>query len=177
MADSADEGTHRSTGGEDVVDEEEGGGRGEGGRGGGDLVNVLELGPALVAGQVFAREGRPGFGKEGGEVAAAEAGGKGIAEEVEGGGKVHAGGCFIMAERAEDDGVRGDGQGAKHLHRAVDPGVEVGLDALFEIEQAMGKGIWSGRQWKIRTEIIVGEESIPAFYFGCQQPHDLKSVG
>ena len=86
VADSADQGTHRSTGGEDVVDEEEGSERGEGGRGGGDLVNVLELGPALVAGQVFAREGRPGFGKEGGEVAAVEAGGKGIAEEVEGGG-------------------------------------------------------------------------------------------
>jgi hypothetical protein len=187
-AEGADEGAHGGTGGEDVVDEEEGGGGGEvggawrgGGRvdvrrggGRGELVDVLELGASLVAGQVFAREGRPGLGKEGGEVMAAEADGKGVAKEVEGGWKVHTGGCFIVAEGAEDDGVGGEGQGAKQLDGAIDPGIEVGLDALFEIEQAMGKGIGSGCQWKIGTEVEVGEESVPAFYFGCQQPHDLN---
>ncbi len=130
-----------------------------------------------MAGQVFVGECRPGFGEKGGEVAATKAGGKGIAEEVEGGGKIHAGGCFIVAEGAQDNVVGGEGQGAEQLDGAIDPGVKVGLDALFEMEEAMGKGIRSGCPGKIRTEIVVGEKSIPAFYFGCQQPHDLNNFG
>jgi hypothetical protein len=194
VAEGADEGAHGSTGSEDIVDEEEGGRGGEvgdrggrggawrglggyrGGRGGCELVDVQELGLALLAGQVFAREGRPGFGQQGGKVAAAEVNGKGMAEEVEGGGKIRAGGCFVVAEGTEDDGIGREGQGAEQLDGAIDPGVEVGLDTLFEIEQAMGKGIFSGCQWKIWTEVEVGEESIPAFYFGCQQPHGLDRV-
>jgi hypothetical protein len=123
---------------------------------------------------VFAWQGRPGLGQEGGEVSAAEAGGKGIAEEVEGGRKVHTGGCFIVAESAEDYGVGREGQGAERLDGAIDPGVEVRLDALFEIEQALGKGIWSGCQGKIWTEVEVGKPGVSAFYFGCKRSHDLR---
>jgi len=69
------------------------------------LIDVLELGPAFAAGEVFVRQGRPGFGKESWEIAAAEVCGEGLAQEVEGGGEVRAGGCFVMAERTNNNGV------------------------------------------------------------------------
>lgn len=189
VSERPNEGPQGGAGGKDVVDQEEGGGRGgivgiryEGGAvsawcGGGNLIDFLDLESALPAGQVFVREGLAGLVEERGEVAAAEASGQGMAKEVEGGGEVRAGGHFIVVEGADNNGVGGKGLDAEQLGRTVDPGVEVGLDALFEFEQAKGKGIFSGCQREIRTEVEVGEGSIPAFYFGCQQPHDHNALG
>ena len=83
-----------------------------------------------------------------------------------------------MAERTENDGIRGDRATAKHLHRHSIQVFEVGLDALLEIEQAYGKVhlVRPSVEDKDRDNKWV-KYSIPAFYFGCQQPHDLKSVG
>jgi hypothetical protein len=55
----------------------------------------------------------------------------------------------------------------------IDPGIKVGLDALFEFDQAEGKGIRSGCQWEVRTEIIVDKPSVSTLYFGFYQLHDL----
>ena len=173
-ADGGDQGPHGVTCGEDVVDEEEGsGGAGEG-VAWGELINAFELGPAFAAGQVFVGEGRTGFGEEGREVVAAEVLRQGMAEKVKRGGKIGSGGCFVVAKGTNNNGVGGKGKLAEQSGGAIDPGVEVWLDALFEIEQANGKRICSGCQWEIWTEVEVGDVSIPAFYFGCQQPHDLS---
>jgi hypothetical protein len=137
------------------------------------LVDIVELGPAGAAGKVFVGEGRAGFGEEGREVAALKVPGEGMAEEVKSGREVGSGACFVVTKGADNNGVGGKGKLAEQLVGAIDPGVEVWLDALFEIEEAMGKGICSGRQWEIWAEVEVGEVSIPAFYFGCQQPHNL----
>jgi hypothetical protein len=126
---------------------------------------------------VFVGKGRPGFAEEAGEVAAPEVNGKGLPQEVECRGEIRAGGYFVVAEGAYYNGVGGKGQAAEQLAGAIDPGIEIGLDALFKSEQAKGKGICSGCQWQIRTEVEVGKGCIPAFYFGCQQPHDLNDLG
>jgi hypothetical protein len=137
------------------------------------LIDILELGPAGAAGKVFVWEGRAGFGEEGREVAAVKVPGEGMAEEVKSGWEVWSGGCFVVTKGADNNGVGGKGKLAEQMGGAIDPGIEVWLDALFEIEEAQGKGICSCRQWEIWTEVEVGEISIPAFYFGCQQPHNL----
>ena len=85
---------------------------------------------------MFVGKGRPGFAEEAGEVAAIQVNGKRLAEEVQGGREVRAGGQFIVAEGADNNGVGRKGQAAEQLAGAIDPGIEIGLDALFKSEQA-----------------------------------------
>jgi hypothetical protein len=185
VAERLDDSPHGGARGKDIVDQEERGGIGfvgervgigDAGDRGCNLIDILDLGSALPAAQVFVREGRAGFVEEIGEVTAAKTGGKRMAKEVEGGGEVHTGSCFVVAEGADNNGVGGKGQEAEQFGGAVDPGIEVGLDTLFEFDEAMGKRIFSGCQGEIGTEKEVGEVSIPAFYFGSQQPHDLDAL-
>jgi len=116
---------------------------------------------------VFAGEGDAGFEQEGGEIAAAEAGGYLFTEVIEGGGEAVAGACFFVPQGAEDNGVgrQGDrigreGDVPEDLEGAIGPGVEVWLDAAFESEQATGKPVCAGGDRQVMAEVVVPEGGV-----------------
>lgn len=119
---------------------------------------------ALGSGEVFTREGDPGFEDMVGLVVTGEAVGEGLAEEVEGGYEFRSEACLIMAKGAEDDRAGGEAEGLEGSGRAFDPGVEVGLCPLFESQEADGHGIFAGRKGKVRTEVVVGKAGVTTFY-------------
>jgi hypothetical protein len=61
---------------------------------------------------------------------------RGLAKEVEGAGKVRAGSCFVVAKGTNNNGLGEKVKPAKQPGGAINPGVEVGLDALFKFEEA-----------------------------------------
>ena len=117
----------------------------------GELVGVAQFGESLFPGKVFSAEGRVDFEQEGGEVATVKMMGEGFAEDIQGGRKCCAG-CrggsggtgsregigdcgddgFVVMEGTEDDGIGRKGDLLQYFHRAIDPGVEIGLGAAFE---------------------------------------------
>ena len=82
--------------------------------------------------------------EEGREIAAVEVAGEGMAEEIQSCGEDWRGDCLIMMKGAENDGIRGRGDSGQRFEGAFDPGVEVGLSAAFEFQQAAGDHIFSG---------------------------------
>jgi hypothetical protein len=129
------------------------------------VVGVEELGAAFVAGKVFIGEGGPGLIYKVRAVAAVEAGGEGLAEEVDCGWEFRSDGCLIVAKGADDDGIGGEQQGGQEVGGVADPGIEIGLGTLFEFYQAGRIVVRSGCQWKIWTEVIVRKIAVIAFYY------------
>ena len=130
----------------------------------------------MFAGKLFARAGRARFEEKGRKIRAAETAGEGVAENVQCGWKAGAGVGkvgFVMTEGAKDDGIGRKGDLLQHFERTIDPGVEIGLDAAFEFQQALGKNVFSGRQRQVVAEVIMPEGRV-VICDGCLlQPHDL----
>lgn len=103
----------------------------------------MEFGKSLFAGELLAGEGAPGFDEQGGKVAAVEVKGQTLAEDVERGGKIFSGDGLVVLESPKDNGVVGKGYFLQQFEGAIDPCVEVGLDASFESEQALGEYIFT----------------------------------
>ena len=70
--------------------------------------------------------------------------GEGMAKEIKGDGKFGPGDHFIVMKGAENDCIRRRGDSVQRFEGAFDPGVEVGLGAMFEFQQAAGDHIFSG---------------------------------
>jgi hypothetical protein len=194
-----DDHAHGGAGREDVVDEEEGGRRHEvgglrvdGGAGGevgglrdggcwgdhlpgGGMEGVYapEFGLALAAGQFLTRPGGVGFAEKGREITTAKAVSEGVAEEIQSGGEDWRGNRLIMMKGAENDRIRGRGDPGQRFECAFDPGVEVGLSAAFEFQQAAGDHIFSGGQRQIMAKVIVPEGGVETGQGCCLERHDL----
>lgn len=98
----------------------------------------------MFTGKCFVFEGGARFEEKGGDILTMKAGGESLAEEVEGGGGRTAGYGFVVVECADDGGIRGKRDHFECLEGAVDPGIEVGLDAFFEFHQTAGEGVKTG---------------------------------
>lgn len=148
-----EDGEDGGAGGEDVVYEEEGGGNCDGGgvaiggkvcggetcEGGGVyLVDILEFGFALGAGEVLVGDGLTGFEEEAGKVGQLELGGEGLGEEVEGSGLAGVGLGLVVVEGADEDRRRRQGGWGflKSDKGLPEPVVEIGLGAAFKFQQA-----------------------------------------
>ena len=81
---------------------------------------------------------------------------------------------FVVAEGAEDDGVRGEGIVAEALEGGPDPVGEVGLSTPFEFEEAAGSGIGCGGQWKVVAKVEVTDMFVFIYYMCRLQPHPLS---
>jgi len=119
--------------------------------------------------------GGAGFLEEAREVGEMEVPGEGLAEQVEGAGEAGGGAGLFVAEGAYNNSVSGQagGEVVETFDGPVEPGVEVGLAAVFEFEQASGEGVDAVAERK-----IVAEKIMPVVILlkkdGCfVQPHDL----
>jgi hypothetical protein len=175
LLESADDHFHGSAGGEDIVNNEEGGkGLVICGEGAATYMSViyiieaLEFGFPLFLGEPFDLPGREGFAEQAGEVMAVEMSRQRFAQLIHGAGAVFPDEGFIVVQGADDGGVRGNGSGGRRkeavcmdrsfsqdFQGAVDPPVEVGLAAPFEFQEAMGEGVLSHGYRQVVAQIIV----------------------
>lgn len=135
-----DNGFHGSAGGEDIIDDEQRQGGGEG-VGGVYIIESVQFGGPLLFGEPFNRGGVEGFAEEAGVVMAVELVCQRCAQSVQGGGGVFPNEEFVVVQGAEDDAAGRDDVAVQHFQGGADPGGKVGPEASFEFQEAEGHRI------------------------------------
>ena len=135
-----DDGFHGSAGGEDIIDDEQGQGGGEG-IGGVYRIEAVQFGGPLFFGEPFDRGGVEGFAEEAGMVKAVELVCQRCGQFVQGGGGVFPNEEFVVVQGTEDDAAGRDDVAVQHFQGGADPGGKVGPEASFEFQEAEGQRI------------------------------------
>lgn len=108
------------------------------------------------------------FAQQGGPVIGMKAGRQGCPQFVEGSRAVGRDGNFVVVQSADHRSMGKDGQGGEGFQDAIDPAAEIGLTAQLEPEEAMGKGIATGRSGEVAAEVVMREGGISYLYGGSQ---------
>lgn len=78
-----------------------------------------------------------------------------------------------MGECADDDGGGQGREGAESIYGGIDPIVEMGLEALFETEEAAGDEVCAALEGQVLAEVVMVEDTV----FGMEKcllcPHKI----